>query len=225
MKKRISVIIPAYNEEKRIKATIIDIINVLKPYELIVVSEGTDKTKAVVDNLKNNKIKCFHQKKRIGKGAALKKGVLKSKGNIIIFADADLSADALQLKKLVKYIDKYDCIIGSREISGAKSSGPILRKILSMLFRNYVRLLFKIHVRDTQSGYKVFKKDPLMDIIPKVMNCGFEFDVELLWRFSKKRHTIKEIPIIWVHKKESKVNALFDGLKLFKRLAFLKIHN
>jgi glycosyltransferase involved in cell wall biosynthesis len=211
----ISIIIPAYNEEERIQTTIEDLCKnfTKKSYEIIVSAEdSTDETSNIVKKLmkKNKHIKLLNSNKtiRLGKGKSLQRGFEKSTGKIIVFADADLSANAKELKKLISFLNKYDVAIGSRAVKGSKVKATQIRKFLGRGFIFGVNLLLNLNIKDTQCGYKAFKRDVLNNVFHKVISSGWEFDVELLWKIKKAKYTIIEVPINWIHKDKAKLKAI-----------------
>jgi glycosyltransferase involved in cell wall biosynthesis len=208
----VSIIIPAYNEEERIEATIKDICKTFSKsaYELIISAEdSTDKTAKIVKTLmmrnKHIKLLSSNKTKRLGKGKSLQRGFSKATNNIIVFADADMSADAKEIEKLIKHLDKVDVAIGSRAIKGSKVKTLPIRKFLGRGFIFGVNLLLNLKIKDTQCGYKAFKRTVLKNLFLEVKSSGWEFDVELLWKIKKAGYKITEVPIKWDHKDQAKL--------------------
>ncbi|MCK5177442.1 MAG: glycosyltransferase [Candidatus Aenigmarchaeota archaeon] len=220
----ISIIIPAYNEEKRIK-TVID--NYLKHYikkyknnfELIVVVDGTDDTLNICKKYasKFSQLKINYSKKPEGKGAAIIRGFKLAKNNTIGFVDADESICPFEFDKLIDA--DVDCAIASRKTKDSKiiKKQPIVRRFASKGFNVIVNTMFCLNLTDTQCGAKVFKKKVIDKILPQLKYTGFEFDVELLWQIKKNAFEIKEIPVKWEHQDNSsfslkEVPKMFIGL-------------
>jgi len=206
-----SIIIPAYNEELRIRRTVEDYTKFFKgDYEFVVVCDGNDKTAGIVKKMskRDKRIRIIISKKRLGKGGGIYKGFDSAKGNIIGFTDADGGVNPREYKKLLSYIKDYDCVIASRRIKGSKitrnRSWNII--IVSFIFNRIVNFLFNLGIKDTQCGAKITKKEVYNEIKNDIFLNGFEFDVELLWRIKKAGFTIKEVPIIWSHDPRSKTN-------------------
>lgn len=205
----LSVIIPAYNEERRLPKTLREIDKYLRnqpyDYEIVVVSDGsTDKTAEIVENLKFEikNLKLINNKINQGKGAVVRQGMLEAKGEHRLFADADNSTSIDQIEKMWPEFTKgYDIVIGSRDIKGAvlDPPQPFLRKIVLgegfKLFRKIVVGLWGI--ADTQCGFKVFSKRAAEIIFPKCKINRFAFDLEILVIGKKAGYRIKEIPVIW----------------------------
>jgi len=227
----LSVIIPAYNEERRITKTLEDIDRYLSKqnydYEILVVNDGSkDKTAEVARNLtsqiKNLRVTGYNQNQ--GKGYAVRFGMLEAKGDYRIFTDADNSTSIDQIEKMWPWFEKgFDVVIGSRDIKGAvlDPPQPWLRHIVLgegfKLFRKIVSGLWDIE--DTQCGFKGFKKEAVRNIFPKCRINRFAFDPEILLVGKLMGYKIKEIPIYWKNDPESKVkfkSMIKMALDLFK---------
>jgi len=210
---KLSIIIPAYNEENRIRNTIKSYSNYFKnhDYELIIIPNGCkDKTEEIVKELskKYSQTKCKTIKEAVGKGTAIKEGFKIAKGDLIGFVDADMSTKPRDFEDLAKNIRQYDCIIASRYIKGAivKPKQKLTRRIASRAFNFLVKLLFNLDIKDTQCGAKLFKKRVIEKIIPKLDITRWAFDVDLLLRTKKEGYNIKEFPTKWEDSLGSKLN-------------------
>lgn len=195
-----SIIIPAYNEEDRIKKTLDAYLNFYKNAEIIVVNDGsTDRTEEIVKELsEKHKIILINQKNQ-GKGAAILNGFRFAKGDLLSYVDADNATKPEQLHFLLKNIENYGCIIGSRWMEGSKitTKQSLSRRISSRGFNLLVRLMLNLQFSDTQAGAKVFRKEAIEKIFPKIKTTGWAFDVSLLYNIKKEGYTIKEVPIEW----------------------------
>ena len=205
-KKLISVIIPSYNEEKTIIATIketIKVINNIKElnYELIIVNDGSlDNTYDVVRQFahrsaNNIKVESYFPNK--GKGFALKKGTLAARGDYVLFLDADLEIHPdhlLTFLNLLKH-SKADAVIGSKTARGSVVKVPLKRKIISNGYYSLLKLLFRLPVTDTQTGFKLFKNPVLKNCIQKTSINGYVFDLELLVIMKIHKYKVMESPI------------------------------
>lgn len=203
------MIIPAYNEEKRIESTLKNYNKFFsqhfKNYEIIVVCDGcTDKTSYIVCNFsqKNKHIRMLQFSQKLGKGGGILEGFRIAKGKVIGFTDADEAVSPQDFVRLVKRVESgVDCAIASRKIKGSKIfiKQPVQRRIASKAFNLFVNFLFELNVKDTQCGAKALSKE----VFKKIHNFeirGFEFDVELLWKIKKLGFKIEEVPIRWMHK-------------------------
>ncbi len=244
----LSVIIPAYNEEKRILATLLDIHKYLNKqdypstssgqapstgsgqatYEIIVVSDGsTDRTVEKVNDLKDKveNLKVIDNKQNNGKGYVVRQGMLEAKGNYRLFMDADNSTTIDHLEKFFPYIKKdYDLVIGSIAIEGAKikEDAAWYRRALGRLSKYIIRFfsgLWKVH--DTQRGFKLFTKEAVEKVFSKQTITQWGFDIEILILAKKLGYKIKEVPVNWHNPGESKVN-LKSYIKTFKELLVIK---
>jgi len=212
----LSVIIPAYNEERRLPKTLADVSSYLKSQsylsEIIVVNGGsTDKTAEVVKDLESKigNLKLIDLKVSPGKGYAVRQGILAAKGKYRVFTDADNSTSINQVEKMWPEFEKgYDIVIGSRDIKGAvlDPPQPSFRIFVGDIFRLLRQIICGLwEILDTQCGFKGFKKEAAEKILPKCRIDGFSFDPEVLLLAKKMGYKIKEIPIYWKNDLESKV--------------------
>ncbi|HWP48987.1 MAG TPA: dolichyl-phosphate beta-glucosyltransferase [Candidatus Limnocylindrales bacterium] len=224
----LSIVLPAYNEEKRIPGSLQKMIQYLNNsdylYEIIVVDDGsTDHTlevaTAAATACKNFKI--IQNKTNRGKGYAVKTGVLQSKGEIILFSDTDLSTPIEELPKLLKYLQEgYDIAIGSRALpeSEVRLHQARGREGMGRIFNFLVQALVIEGIRDTQCGFKCFKRQAAEAIFQKQRLNGFSFDVEILYLARKLGYRIAEVPVVWLNSKETKVSILRDPLYMLMDL-------
>lgn len=189
MKKRklLSLVIPAYQQEK----TIVKNIRVLKKYlsrlsydyEIILVVDGfVDKTYQNAKTIKSKKLKILGYEKNQGKGHALKLGMLKARGHIIGFIDAGMDINPRGLSMLLEHFKWYDAdiIVGSKRHPVSKISYPMLRRFVSYTSQLFIRVLFGLRIRDTQVGVKFFKRKVLRKVLPKLLIKKYAFDIEFL---------------------------------------------
>lgn len=213
----LSIIIPTYNEEKRLPKTLIDIENYLKrqnyTYEIIVVDGGSiDRTPEIVRGLSSviKNLKLIEVKNCQGKGQAVKEAMLAAQGEFRLFTDADNSTTIDQIEKMWPEFKKgFDIVIGSRDIKGAVLAPPQpwLRKvILGGGFRLFRKLTLGLwQIQDTQCGFKGFSSKAAKDIFPRLRTLGFSFDAEVLLIAKNLGYKIKEMPVYWRNDPESKV--------------------
>jgi dolichyl-phosphate beta-glucosyltransferase len=227
----LSVIIPAYNEEHRIKETLNKIINHLNKkkynYEIIIVDDGSkDKTISIIQNIKNKKIRILKNEINKGKGYSIKRGVLNATRDLILFSDADLSTPIEELDHFIKYLD-YDIIIGSRALkeSNIIIHQPFYREYSGKIFNLFVKLFTVRGIKDTQCGFKLFKKDIAYNIFKKQTIDRFGFDVEILYIANKYNYKIKELPVHWLNDTKSKVSLFKDSIRMFLDLIKIRIND
>ncbi len=218
--KEISVIIPIYKDEKRLKKTLPKIVQYLKDnftkFEIIIALDPpagtTEKTaKSIFKN-----VKIVKNKKRMGKGYSVKEGMLKAVYDPVLFIDADLSTPVEEIEILMPYLKDNDVIIGSRNMKESiiKERQPFLRSTLGNIYPIFVRLLVIKDIRDTQCGFKLFRKDILKPVFSLQRIGGFAFDAEILLIAKKRGYKIKEIPVEWSNSKDSRLNVFKDSLKM-----------
>ena len=211
----LSVIIPAYNEEKRLPKTLKAVGGYLErqSYDseiLVVDSSSTDKTfelaQSLVSEIKNLRVMRVANK---GKGYAVRQGMLRAIGDFRLFMDADNATSVDQVEKMWPEVQAgYELIIGSRDIKGAviAVAQPWWRRRLGDVFNLIVQVCSGLFgIWDTQCGFKGFAKKTAEDIFSKALINGWAFDVELLILARKFGYKIKEIPVTWVNDPHSKV--------------------
>lgn len=226
----ISIIVPAYNEEKRIKA----MLDLYAEYffrrypdcEFLIVCDGNDSTAAIVKSMSKvySGIRLLEYKKRLGKGGGILEGFKEAKGDIIAFVDADESVSPSDLEKIIHALKTADCAIGSRRVPGSRITRrqQFKRESISRAFNLMVNLVFHLNIRDTQCGAKAFRKEAVLQVMPEIMLKGFEFDVELLWRMKGKGFSVIEVPIEWRHSEHSRFS-LKHAPRMFMNLMRIRL--
>lgn len=185
--KLLSVVIPAYKQEK----TIVNDINQIREaldateynYEIVIVVDGIlDDTYKNAQKIKSKNVKVIGYKDNQGKGFAVRYGMLQAKGDIIGFIDAGMDIHPAGFNMLLNHMEWYnaDVIVGSKLHPVSKVNYPFYRKVLSRGYRLLTRLLFGFKVRDTQVGIKFFKKKVVQDVLPRLLVKRYAFDIEIL---------------------------------------------
>ncbi len=230
----LSVIIPAFNEEKRLPKTLNEINSYLSKqnynYEIIVVSDGsTDRTCEIVENLKSKitNLKIICEKENRGKGYAVKRGMLEAKGKFRLFTDADNSTPISEIEKFWPEFEKgADIVIASRDLKGAILDPPqnLYRRFVGEVFKYLRKIIVGLwEIQDTQCGFKCFKGEVAEKIFPKCKIERFAFDPEVLILAKKMGYKIKEVPIYWRNDPNSKIKFKF-ALKMFFELLQIRFN-
>ena len=231
MIKSLSIIFPVFNEELRLNSSFNHIKSFLKKekklkIEIIFVDDGSKDNsynliKKFIKNLKTKnkvKLKSLKSKNNLGKGAALKLGVKNAKNDWILTTDIDMSVSLFQISGWIKkkLIDKkHSVYFGTRSHKKSIVQRNFIRKILGDIGSILISIILNINIKDTQCGYKLYKKKLAKFVFSKLKNCGWDHDIELILLLKSKKVKIKELPVRWVHKDNSKVNVLLDPIKMF----------
>lgn len=218
MKPFLSIIIPAYNEAKRLPLTLVDLQKHLKKvdytYEVLVVSDGShDETVDIVKRfgLLMNNLRVLDINKNRGKGAVVRDGMLAAQGEYRLFMDADNSTSIDQFERLLPSLHEgYDIVVASRYIEGSKMEPPqsFMRRIPSRIGNLIIQALLLHGISDTQCGFKVFSAGAAERIFSKMRITRWGFDVEALALGRKMGYRIKEVPVLWVNKSLSHLGSL-----------------
>ncbi len=212
---KISIIIPAYNEEKRIPSCLERVLSYCNErewdYEVLVAEDGsTDNTKKIVKDFvsRNKRIKLLSFTERLGKGGAIKNAMFQASKDFVCFMDVDLSADVAELERLIPFVNHYEIIIGSRQLRGnlPPIEGPFYRKIFSRFYSKFFRFLFRMPIHDPQCGFKLFKTSIVSRLYKEIHTTGFAFDSEVIVKAYWLGLRIKEVPIIWKYDPATKIS-------------------
>ncbi len=229
----LSVIIPTYNEERRIGKTLTAIRDFLDKqnydYEVLVVDDGsTDTTCGIVNIIAEGwpQLKIMVNQVNRGKGAVVKQGMLNAIGKYILFTDADNATPIEQVDKLFKYADEYPIVIGSRHCPGAKIHIPQSRHriLLSRASNLLIRILAVPGIYDTQCGFKLFERNAGQNIFSNVKLEHFGFDFELLVIARHLGYKFKEVGIEWYNDPESKVRTGREAIRTLRDLFKVKLN-
>ena len=229
----LSIVVPAYNEERRLPHTLPRIVDFLQaqayPSEVIVVDDGSaDGTAGVVEKLAADaaSVRLIRNEHR-GKGYAVKTGALAAAGDYIFLCDADLSMPIEEVASfLPPALEEYDVAIGSREIEGARRyDEPGLRHLMGRVFNTLVRLLAVRGFQDTQAGFKCFAREAAHEMFPYQTMVGFGFDVEILFIAQKRCYRIVEVPINWYYMRNSRVSPVSDSVRMFREILQVRMND
>lgn len=211
----LSVVIPAYNEVRRLPLTLIDVDRHLSgwkyPYEIVVVNDGStddteDVAKRFVKLIPNLRVVSYELNQ--GKGNAVKVGMLEAKGKFRLLMDADNSTSVDQFKNMIPFFEEgYAVVIGSRAHKDSKLTPPqgIVRQILGKAGNLFIQALVLPGIWDTQCGFKAFTAEATEKIFPLQRIKRWGFDIEILALARRLGYKIKEIPVVWINDPDSKV--------------------
>lgn len=212
----LSIVVPAYNEAKKISSTFSRLERFFsqKNYdmEFLFVEDGSsDATLEILKNLEKTRpgiVKVLENERNMGKGYSIKRGMLASRGDYILFMDADMATPLQTFTDFEKHLDDYDIVMGSRWCLEAniRIPQPFIRKCMGRVFYLLVKTFYLKNITDTNCGFKCYRKSVARDIFSHQMLRGWGFDVEILYIAQKRGYRIKEVPVAWAHGRDSKVN-------------------
>lgn len=219
-----SIIIPAYNERERIGTTLRRILDYLREQrwaaEILVVDDGSrDNTVEIVSRLaaENSEVWLLQNPGNQGKGFAVRHGMLKARGEILLFSDADLSSPIEEAPKLFSAIKQgADIAMGSRWLDSSLQfeRQPLRRRVFSRFFNVFLRIILGLNFHDTQCGFKAFTRRSAEMIFPLQLINRWGFDAEILYIARRRGLRIVEIPVAWGHDDRSTIHPLRDGLRM-----------
>lgn len=237
----LSVVIPAYNEEYNLRTGVLDsVYDYLQDqkytWEILFVDDGsTDNTANLADSFghKHDNFIVLREPHR-GKAGTVAAGVLKARGEIILFTDTDQATPIDQVESILPKFDKgYDVVIGSRN---GREGAPIIRKTMAFGFALLIRLILNLPLRDTQCGFKAFSKESAQEIFKRLeifssknksigASVTAGFDLEVLYIARKLKYKIAEVPVDWHHKEGTKVDPIKDSIEGLRGLLMVRLNS
>ena len=225
----VSLIIPAWNEQARLPATLQALADFVAspagqciPLEAIVVDNAsTDRTYTVASEFAaSHPYLRVIQEERRGKGAAVQAGMLAGLGQYLFICDADLAMPMTELPKfLPPRLEGFGVAIASREALGARRFGePFYRHLMGRIFTGVTQTLVLPGFQDTQCGYKCFERNVALDVFSAQTMTGWAFDVEILYIARLRGYRIVEVPIQWYYRSNSRVSPITDSLKMIREV-------
>jgi dolichyl-phosphate beta-glucosyltransferase len=225
----LSVVIPAYNEARRLPQSLGTISRYLREAgwsaEIIVVNDGSADDTVKVANQFGEDIKLINLPVNQGKGAAVQTGIMAAQNDLVLFTDADLSTPISELPKLVEAVEAgADIAIGSRAQTGSaiEKYQPLYRQLLGKFGNSLIRLFLGVPFYDTQCGFKLFRRQVGQQLFKVLLFKGWSFDFEIVYRAQYGGYLIKEVPVRWAHQTDSKF-ALVDSLACLVALVYLRL--
>ncbi len=225
--KTISIVIPAYNEAQRIGKLLKEIrASVSNIKEVIVVFDGNDSTPEVVETIYPD-AKILQYTRKLGKGMAVVKGIESATGDMVAFIDADGSISGSELERLKEFQKNDNFVIASRWLETSRVVGkqPLYRIFLGRIFHYFVFFIFRIPLKDTQCGLKIFNTRNAKSIIQKVQVYDWAFDVSMIYHGMEEGLTPKEIGITWLNESNSKLKVFTTVPRMFFSVVLMWIVN
>lgn len=223
-----SIVIPAYNEGQRLRATLEKVLAYVHRQEwdaeIVVVNDGSrDNTADIVRDFaaQDTAVRLVENPGNRGKGYSVRNGILNSRGDIVIFSDADLSSPIDEAPKLLHAISSgADIAIGSRwlraELQTKRQS--LLRQVFGRVFNLLLRMILGLRYKDTQCGFKAFTRTAAQSILPLQRIERWGFDPEILFLARKFNFRVDEVPVHWGHSGGTRIHPLIDGARMFQEM-------
>jgi dolichyl-phosphate beta-glucosyltransferase len=229
---RLSIVIPAYNEEDRLGRTLAAVRSYVRAKgiaaEVVVVDDGSrDRTaevaEAALPDFEAGRL--IRLPRNLGKGAAVKAGMFEATAEVILFTDADLSTPMDELDKFLPWLAQgYDVVIGSRALPGAdiRVRQSKFRELMGKTFNRILRRVLGEDIPDTQCGFKLFRDTAAKTVFPLVETRGFSFDVEVLMLCRRFGFRVRQEPVVWCNSPRSKVRIVRSSLQMLAEVRRLK---
>lgn len=229
----LSIVIPAYNEGERLGPTLDRVLSFIVEHpwesEIVVVNDGSgDDTAEIVRNYAGKSggiVRLVENPGNHGKGYSVRNGVLNSNGDIILFTDADLSAPIEEAVKLISALDYgADIAIGSRwarsELQTQRQS--LTRQAMGRVFNGFLRVLLFLDFKDTQCGFKAFRRAAARALFPLQRIERWGFDPEILFLARRRGFRVAEVPVRWGHDTRTRINPVMDGTRMLADMARIR---
>ena len=230
-----SIVIPAYNEGARLGATLEKVLAYVRQQgwtaEVIVVNDGSsDNTAEIVCAFreKNPEVRLLENPGNRGKGYSVRSGMLRTRGEVVVFSDADLSSPIEEMPKLLQALTAgADIAIGSRwlraELQTQRQSAH--RQLFGRVFNLLLRIVLGLQFKDTQCGFKAFSRRAAQTILPHQQIERWGFDPEILFLARKFGFRVEEVPVLWGHCGGTRIHPLADGARMFQEMLRVRWYN
>ncbi len=228
---KLSIVIPSFNEEKRLPATLERIAGYInasgRETEVIVVDDGsTDETIRIAESFRRQiaGLRVVSNGQNRGKGYSVRHGSMDSRGEIVLFTDADLSAPIEEADKLLAKMNDYDVAIGSRAVNREliEVHESKFREFAGIIFNRIVRVILRLPFVDTQCGFKAFRRENCKIIFEQQTIERFGFDPELLYLARHHGLRTAEVAVRWAHSPATKVNIFRDSVQMFLDVVIIR---
>jgi len=226
----LSVVIPSYNEEKRLEPGLRQALGYLAgrgiSYELLVVDDGSrDRTADLAAAFAAQGVRVLRHERNRGKGAAVRTGVLASRGYRVLLSDADFSTPIAELPKLERCLaNGTPLVIGSRGLadSQVRQRQPFYRETMGKIFNRLIRLFGVRGIRDTQCGFKLLAGDVGRGLAAELTIDGFAWDVELIWLARRRGYRVAEVGVVWINSPDSRVDPIRSSFSMLRDVALMR---
>ncbi|MFL6236344.1 MAG: dolichyl-phosphate beta-glucosyltransferase [Thermoanaerobaculia bacterium] len=229
----LSVIVPAYNEERRLAPGLRQALEYLarrgEPFELLVVDDGSrDATARVAEAFAGQGVRVVRHERNRGKGAAVRTGLLASRGRKVLVSDADFSTPIEEIEKLERFLqDGTPLVIGSRGLadSQVRQRQPFYREMMGRIFNRLIRMFGVRGIRDTQCGFKLARGEEGRRIASELKIEGFAWDVEMIWLARRRGYKIAEVGVIWVNSPDSRVDPIRSSFSMLRDVITMRLRH
>jgi dolichyl-phosphate beta-glucosyltransferase len=229
----LSVVVPAYNEERRLELGLRRALDYLArrgtPYELLVVDDGSrDGTSQVAATFASQGVRVLRLERNRGKGAAVKAGLLASRGRHVLVSDADFSTPIEEVEKLERYLQAgTPMVIGSRGLADSqiRRRQPFYRELMGRTFNRLIRMFGVRGIRDTQCGFKLTRGEEARRLAAELKIDGFAYDVELIWLARRRGYNVAEVGVIWVNSPDSRVDPVRSSLSMLRDVVTMRLRH
>lgn len=222
---QLSVVVPAFNEELTLLASLTQIVTFLEirnlSFEVLVIDDGSqDRTVEVAREFESSGVRVLSLDRNRGKGAAVRHGVLESRGAQVLVSDADLSAPIEDLPKLKAALGEAQLVFGSRALVGSRilTRQPRYRELMGKVFNLFAQMAGASGIEDTQCGFKLFEGEVARQIFADMTTDGFAWDVELVWLARQQGFHIEEVAVSWADNSDSRVSPVRDSIGMLAQL-------
>jgi dolichyl-phosphate beta-glucosyltransferase len=229
----LSVVIPAYNEERRLGPGLRQALEYLSrrqlPYELLVVDDGSrDATARVAETFAGQGVRVLRHERNRGKGAAVRTGLLASRGRKVLITDADFSTPIEEVEKLERHLQNgTPLVIGSRGLadSQVRQRQPFYREMMGRTFNLLIRLFGVGGIKDTQCGFKLAQGDAGRGLASELKIDGFAYDVELIWLARRRGYAVAEVGVVWVNSPDSRVDPIRSSFSMLRDVLTMRLRH